>query len=76
MALEKELATYESKKAELESEAGKFVLIHGDEIVGTFDSYADAIQEGYQQYGVREPFLVKRIEIPETVQTITRLVSC
>ncbi len=60
--LEKELETYRSKKADLvASSEGKFVLIFGDDVVGTFDTHADAIQEGYQKFG-NVPFLAKRIE--------------
>ncbi len=61
MALERELATYERKRRELAELAGKFVLVHGDDIVGCFGTYDDAIKAGYQQFGL-EPFLVKRIE--------------
>ena len=75
MPLDSELATYAEKQDELEAHQGKFVLVHGDCIVEIFDTYADAISHGYRLYGVREPFLVKRIEIPETAQTITRLVA-
>ena len=43
---EKELATYEEHKDELlvHSE-GKFVLIHEDEVVGTYESREDAVAE-------------------------------
>ena len=75
MALERELRTYEAKKAELEQHQGKYVLIHGDTVVDVIDTYPDAIRQGYRQFGVSDPFLVKRIEIPETAQTITRLLS-
>jgi hypothetical protein len=75
VALERELRTYEAKKAELEQHQGKYVLIHGDMIVDVIDTYPDAIRQGYRQFGVNDPFLVKRIEIPETAQTITRLLS-
>ncbi|MGH7559109.1 MAG: hypothetical protein ACREMD_15280 [Gemmatimonadota bacterium] len=75
MALEREKETYRAKRAELEPHQGKFVLIHGDTVVDVFDTYADAIRHGYRQFGAKDPFLVKRIEIPETVQTITRLLN-
>jgi hypothetical protein len=36
-----------------------------------FDTYADAISQGYQRFGL-EPFLVKRIESTERVEFVTR----
>jgi hypothetical protein len=74
MALEKELATYASKMPELASQIGKFVLIRGDEVLGTFTSYEDAIKEGYEKCGL-SPFLVKQIEAVESIQFLSRLVA-
>ncbi len=74
MALEKELATYKSKLPELKGSEGKFVLIHGDDVVGTFTSYEDAIKEGYARFKL-EPFLVKQIQTIEQVQFVTRFVA-
>jgi hypothetical protein len=74
MALERELATYKSKLPELKGNEGKFVLIHGEELVNTFTSYEDAIKEGYAKFKL-EPFLVKQIQAMEQVQFITRLVA-
>jgi len=71
MALEKELATYRRKLEELVAHEGKFVLIHGDDVAGTWDTYEDAIQAGYEKFNL-EPFLVKRIEWVETVHNFTR----
>ena len=61
MALENELATYERNRRQLGGHVGKFVLIHGEDIVDCFGTYHDAIKAGYQQFGL-EPFLVKCIE--------------
>lgn len=74
MALEKELETYKKKLAELTAFEGKFVLIHGYEIVDTFSSYEDAIKEGYARFKL-EPFLVKQISSIEQVQFISRFVE-
>ena len=73
MALEKELATYTTKLEELKLQAGKYVLIHGDDVVGTYDSYNDALKEGYEKFSL-EPFLVKRIEVIEQAHFMSRLV--
>jgi hypothetical protein len=71
MALEKELATYHAKLADLKEHQGKFVLIHDSEVIDFFTSYEDAIKAGYQQFQL-EPFLVKQISAVETVQHVTR----
>jgi len=74
MALEKELETYREKLPELKTHEGKFVLIHGDDVVDVFSSYEDAIKQGYARFKL-EPFLVKRISSIEQVQFISRFVD-
>jgi hypothetical protein len=74
MALEKELETYKAKLHELKEHEGKYVLIHGDEVVDVFSSYDDALKEGYQKFKL-DPFLVKQIQTVEVVQCITRLIA-
>ncbi len=74
MALEKELETYKKKLPELKALEGKFVLIHGDEVIDTFSSYEDAIKEGYSKFKL-EPFLVKQISSIEQIQLISRFVE-
>ena len=71
MALEKELATYQREREKLLAHQGKFVLIHGDDVAGYWDTYEDALQAGYSRFKL-EPFLVKRIEAVERVQFFTR----
>ena len=71
MALEKELETYNSKLPELKANEGKFVLIHGEEVVDVYTSYEDAVKEAYKRFGL-EPFLVKQIHSIEQVQFISR----
>ena len=62
-----EIQTYEQQRENLlGTSEGKFVLIHGTQVVGIFDAKMDAIAAGYQQFG-NVPFLVKqilRIEAP------------
>ncbi len=55
-----EIDTYICHLPELLQQQGKFALIKGAEVVGTFDSYRDAVTAGYQRFKL-EPFLVKRI---------------
>ena len=56
-----ELKAYtDNLDALLGAHEGKFVLIHGDEVLGVFDSNMDAITRGYRELG-NVPFLVKHI---------------
>jgi hypothetical protein len=74
MALERELATYKSRLPELKDSEGKFVLIHGDQVVDVYTSYEDAIKEGYAKFKL-EPFLVIQIHSVEQVQFVSRFVD-
>jgi hypothetical protein len=78
MALERELATFAKERDQLLAESeGRFVLIIGDEVKGTYASYDDALQEGYKLAGLDRPFLVKAITRIETAAHFTRpLVLC
>jgi hypothetical protein len=69
--LDREIQTYNAKLSELLSSLGKFVLIKGDEVVGIYDTYADALQIGYDRFKL-EPFLVKQIAPAEKVHYFTR----
>jgi hypothetical protein len=61
MALEEEQATYHARLSELLADQGKFVLIHGPDIVGIYSTSQEAMREGYERFKL-EPFLVRRIE--------------
>ena len=74
MLLEKEMETYKAKLPEFQANEGKFVLIHGDQVIDFYDSYEDAIKQGYVRFKL-EPFLVKQIHSMEQVQFISRLVD-
>jgi hypothetical protein len=69
MGLERELETYRENLPNLLHDKGKFVLIHGDTIAGVWDTYREALEEGYAQFEL-SPFLVKRIEEHEKVHFI------
>ena len=75
MALEKELETYRRKLPELTADEGKFALIRGEDLVGVFGTYEDALKEGYSRFKL-EPFLVQQIQSVETIHLVTRLVEC
>ncbi len=67
-----ELATLERNRKRLEREhMGKWVLIQGDEVVGTFDTFENAADEGLRLFG-RNPFLIRQVgrnvvEIPVAI---------
>lgn len=71
MALEKELETYKSKLPEMREHEGKFVLIHGTEVVDYFATYEDALKAGYQRFNL-EPFMVRQINAMEQILHVTR----
>jgi hypothetical protein len=66
MALEREIETYRRKLPELLVQKGKYVVIHHDEVVGTFDGLEDALRAGYERFN-DEAFLVRQINDTEKV---------
>ena len=58
--LDQEIATYNRHLPALLGQQGKFVLIKGAKVAGTFDSYQDALTAGYQRFELSS-FLVKQI---------------
>lgn len=61
MALEKEYEVFKQKLPELlRTLKGKFVLIHGDDMDGSWDDENAAYTAGCQKYGT-DPFLVRLV---------------
>jgi hypothetical protein len=60
-ALERELKTYCRELPRLLREEGKYVVIRDQEVAGTWATYEDALQAGYERFGL-VPFLVKKIQ--------------
>ena len=77
-SLKQEAETYERHKAELvKQNEGRFVLISGSRIVSIWDTYEDAVNAGYREFGINTPFFVKQISAVERVQFISReVVPC
>ena len=75
--LKTELDTYLRHKDELVRESeGKYVVVHGTEVIGVWDTYEDALRAGYEKVGL-EPFLVKQVRSIEQVHFFFRdLVPC
>ncbi len=71
-----ELQTYQRELPNLLANSqGKFVLIQASDILSVWDTYEDAIQEGYRVCGLDKPFLVKKIEAAEFVHFNSRSVT-
>lgn len=64
--LQAENEIYEREKAQLLAAegAGKFVLIGGGAVQGAWETYEDALKAGYEHFGLKADFLVKKIESP------------
>lgn len=69
--LKREMEAYKRLLPGLAADEGKFALIVDDDLVGTFESYADALTSGYEKAGLH-PFLVKRISSTEMVAYFSR----
>lgn len=69
--LKTDLNAYESLKPAVLEHEGKYVLIHRRQNAGIWDTYEDALQAGYQQFGLKL-FLVKRIQGVEGIQSFSR----
>jgi len=74
--LEKDIQFYESIKSELElNHTGKWVLIHEQKLVNTYDNFELAAQGAVKLFG-RGPYLIKQIGrlplvIPASIAFIT-----
>jgi hypothetical protein len=71
MALEREIETYRRKLPELLAHKGKFVVIHGEEVVDFFDGFEDALRAGYEKFP-GEAFLVREVQEEERVLISSR----
>ena len=66
MTFDTELETYRKLEEELlRTSDGKFALIAGAELLGTFDTYEDAATAGYLKCGVDRVFMVHHICKPQ-----------
>ncbi len=64
MALETEIKAYEAKRAELEAQhMGKYVVFHGEELIGVYDTLDLAAAEAVRLFG-RGPYLIRRVGAP------------
>jgi hypothetical protein len=52
--------------------SGKFVLIHGAELAGVFDTMAAAYEAGIQNWG-NVPMLIRQVRKEVTIETVPAL---
>ncbi len=69
--LPRELATSQKLLPSLIGDEGRFALIAGDDLLGVFDTYGDALTAGYKARGL-DPFMVKQVAAHGTVANFTR----
>jgi hypothetical protein len=63
MALETEIRAYDAKREELERHhKGKFVIFHGADFVGAFDTFDAAAAEAIRQFG-HGPYLIRQVGV-------------
>ena len=56
--VQKELTTLQNHYSDILKKIGKHVLIQGSTIIDYFDSYSEAVNEGYKRFGLKS-FLVR-----------------
>ncbi len=62
--LKNEIAAYEVMRADLEAaHLGKFVVVHDQKLIGTYDSFDAAAKEAVHRFG-RGPYLIRQIGAP------------
>ncbi len=61
MTLDREMQTYERNRGRLlVSDPGRFVVISGEELLGTYATCREAAAAGYKEVGLG-PFLIKQV---------------
>ena len=64
--LKKEIAAYENLRSDLETEhLGEWVLVHDEQLIGTYKSFAAAADYAVQRFG-RGPYLIREVGAPPT----------
>ena len=62
--LSKEIAAYDRMRNELEMDYfGKWVVLHDEELVGTYEECEDAANTAIQRFG-RGPYLIRQVGAP------------
>ena len=62
--LSEEIAAYDRMRNLLETDHfGKWVVVHDETLVGTYDDFQDAAADAVQRFG-RGPYLIRRVGEP------------
>lgn len=62
-----EIAAYERMRDDLELEHfGKWVVVHDEKLVGTYESFEKAAETAVERFG-RGPYLIRRVGAPPPV---------
>ena len=62
--LSRQIAVYEDMRAVLEIDHfGKWVVLHNEKLVGTYESFEDAAEDATRQFG-RGPYLIRQVGAP------------
>ena len=72
--LAKEQAAFEAELPKLSGEVGKFAVVFGGKVVGTFATYQEALTKGYEVAKL-EPFLVQQVSTLPQVQHFSRAIG-
>jgi hypothetical protein len=62
--IDKELAAYENMRPDLEAhKMGKWIVVHDEKLVATYDSFDDAAKDAVARFG-RGPYLIRQVGAP------------
>jgi hypothetical protein len=78
MSLDREWAVFQRELPNLlrtPTNQDKFVLIHGDAMFGVWNTYEEAVNAGWDRFGLFEQFLAQRITDHETPLSFSRNVT-
>lgn len=66
--LDKDIKAFEKMKPELiEHHFGKFVVIHNEQLVGSYDNFNKAAEEAFRQFG-KGPYLIRQVINDDSVK--------
>jgi hypothetical protein len=66
-SLDDEIAAFEGMRAGLEARhMGEWVLIFGEQLVGTFPAFEEAAQTAVEKFG-RGPYLIRQVGAPPVI---------
>jgi hypothetical protein len=72
--LRKERETYDRLKAGwlAEGREGQYALICGDEVLGFYGSVNEAVEAGYNAWGIERTFMIRQVCVVEPVYRVNR----